>query len=130
MTIKSSQTLVLEALDKIKTISAKDALKLSKDKQCNLVDIRDLNELQNEGEIENSKHIPRSMLEFWIDPQNPNSADIDPGKEIVLFCAGGLRSALAAKSLQDMGFDNVANAHGGFDLLKKVGLPVIAKEKK
>ena len=125
MTIKSSQTLVLEALDKIKTISAKDALKLSKDKQCNLVDIRDLNELQNEGEIENSKHIPRSMLEFWIDPQNPNSADIDPGKEIVLFCAGGLRSALAAKSLQDMGFEKVSHIDGGFAAMKDSGFKII-----
>ena len=70
MAIKSSQTLVSEALKKIKTTKSEDALKLSNDNQCNLIDIRDIRELQNEGRVENSKHIPRGMLEFWLDPES------------------------------------------------------------
>ena len=70
MAIKSSQTLVQEALNEIKTISPKEALKLSNNNKCNLIDIRDIRELQNDGRIENSRHIPRGMLEFWLDPES------------------------------------------------------------
>ena len=100
--------------------------------EVTLVDVRDIRELWKEGTIKNAIHIPRGMLEFWLDPQSSYYQEKKIGniKNIVLFCALGFRSALATKALQDMGFDNVANAHGGFDLLKKVGLPVIAKEKK
>ena len=80
MNIKSSQTLVLEALKKIKTISPKEALKLSNDNECNLIDIRDIRELKKEGTIENSQHMPRGMLEFWVDPESPYSRKIDPKK--------------------------------------------------
>lgn len=73
MSIKSSQTLVLEALKEIKTISPEQALKLSRENKCNLIDIRDIRELQKEGKVENSKHMPRGMLEFWLDPKNPYS---------------------------------------------------------
>ena len=73
-----------------------------------------------EGRVEGSLHIPRGMLEFWIDPNSAyyKLGKIDPSKEIVLFCAGGLRSALAAKSLQDMGFKNVSHVDGGFSAIK------------
>tara|TARA_B110000263_G_C14899210_1_gene325354 strand:+ start:82 stop:459 length:378 start_codon:yes stop_codon:yes gene_type:complete len=121
MTIKSSQTLVNEALQSIKTISPDEALKLSNDKKCNLIDIRDVRELQNEGKIQNSRHIPRGMLEFWLDSNSPYSKDIDLSKEIVLFCAGGLRSALAAKTLVDMGFEKVSHIEGGFGSMKNNG---------
>ncbi len=70
MAIKSSQTLVQEALNEIKTISPEEALKLSNNNECNLIDIRDIRELQNDGRIENSRHIPRGMLEFWLDPES------------------------------------------------------------
>ena len=101
MAIKSSQTLVLEALKEIKTISSNEAHKMVKDDQCNLIDIRDIRELQKEGKVEGSNHIPRGMLEFWLDPDSAYFKDgkLDLNKEIVLFCAGRLRSALAAKSL-------------------------------
>ena len=121
MNIKTSQTLVSEALAEIKTISPDDALELTKKNQCNLIDIRDIRELEKEGRIDSSFHIPRGMLEFWLDPQSPyfKEGKIDINKEMVLFCAGGLRSALAAKTLKDMGFEKVSHIDGGFGALKK-----------
>ena len=101
-------------------------------KEVTLIDVRDIRELWKEGTIEDSKHIPRGMLEFWLDPNSTyyQSNKIKEIKKMVLFCALGWRSALAAKSLVDMGFKNVAHVEGGFDSLKKSGLKVIAKEKK
>ena len=111
MTIKSSQTLVSEALKEVNTITPAEALKLSNDDKCNLIDIREKGELDKMGRVENSNHIPRGMLEFWLDPNSPYFKDgkLDMNKEMVLFCAGGLRSALAAKSLKEMGFENVSH---------------------
>ena len=116
MNIKSSQTLVLEALNKIKTITANEALKLYNEGKCNLIDIREKGELDKTGRVENSHHIPRGMLEFWLDPESQyfKNGKLDMKKEIILFCAGGLRSALAAKSLKEMGFEKVSHVDGGF----------------
>ena len=116
MSIKSSHTLVAEALSEIKTITPEQALKLSNENKCNLIDIREKGELDKTGRVENSHHIPRGMLEFWLDPESPyfKNGKLDMEKEIVLFCAGGLRSALAAKSLKEMGFENVSHIDGGF----------------
>ena len=125
MAIKSSQTLVEEALKTVKTITPQEALKKSGENKCNLIDIRDIRELQKEGRIENSKHMPRGMLEFWLDPKSPYSKDIDNSKEIVLFCAGGLRSALAAMSLNEMGFEKVSHIDGGFAAMKKNGFEIV-----
>ena len=121
MNIKTSQTLVSEALNEIKTISPDNAFKMSENNQCNLIDIRDIRELEKEGRIDKSLHIPRGMLEFWLDPQSPyfKEGKIDMDKEMVLFCAGGLRSALAAKTLKDMGFEKVSHVDGGFAALKQ-----------
>ena len=121
MTIKSSQTLVNEALKEIKTINPDQAFELTQNDKCNLIDIRDIRELEKEGRVENSHHIPRGMLEFWLDPESVyfKKGKLDPNKEIVLFCAGGLRSALAAKSLKDMGFKKVSHIDGGFSALRK-----------
>ena len=126
MAIKSSQTLVSEALKKIETIKPEDALKLSNDNQCNLIDIRDIRELQNEGRVENSKHIPRGMIEFWLDPESVYFKDgkLDMDKEMVLFCAGGLRSALAVKSLQEMGYKKASHIDGGFSSMKVNGFKI------
>ena len=120
MAIKSSQTLVSEALKEIKTISTDDAHKMFSDNQCNLIDIRDIRELQKEGQVEGANHIPRGMLEFWLDPESVyfKEGKLDLNKEMVLFCAGGLRSALAAKSLKDMGFEKVSHIDGGFGAIK------------
>ena len=127
MNIKTSQTLVSEALNEIKTISPDNAFEMSENNQCNLIDIRDIRELEKEGKIDKSLHIPRGMLEFWIDPQSPyfKEGKIDITKEIVLFCAGGLRSALAAKTLKDMGFEKVSHIDGGFAALKQSKFKII-----
>lgn len=132
MTIKSSQTLVEEAQKNIETLSSTEVKTLYDNKEITLIDVRDIRELWKEGTIENSKHIPRGMLEFWLDPNSTyyQSNKIKEIKKMVLFCALGWRSALATKSLVDMGFKNVAHVEGGFDALKKSGLKVIAKEKK
>ena len=121
MSILSSKTLVDNALKEIKTISADEAYTLSSDNQCNLIDIRDIRELEKEGRIENSHHIPRGMLEFWLDPESPyfKQGKLELEKEMVLFCAGGLRSALAAKTLKDMGFKKVSHVDGGFGALRQ-----------
>ena len=121
MTIKSAQTLVQNALKEIKTINTDEAYELFKSDKCNLIDIRDIRELEKEGRVENSHHIPRGMLEFWMDPQSAyfQEGKLDPNKEMVLFCAGGLRSALATKSLKDMGFEKISHIDGGFSSLKK-----------
>ncbi len=126
MNIKSSQTLVSEALSEIKTLSAEEALKLSKGGNCNLIDIREKGELERMGRVDNSNHIPRGMLEFWLDPDSAYFKDgkIDMKKEMVLFCAGGLRSALAVKSLKDMGFENVSHIDGGFASMKVSGFKI------
>ena len=121
MPIKSSQTLVQEALKEIKTINTDEAYELLQNDKCNLIDIRDVRELENEGRVENSHHIPRGMLEFWLDPESAyfKKGKLDPNKEMVLFCAGGLRSALATKSLKEMGFEKVSHIDGGFSALKQ-----------
>jgi len=127
MTIKSSQTLVSEALSEVKTISADEALKLSNVDKCTLIDIREKGELDKTGRIENSNHIPRGMLEFWLDPEGPyfKSGKIDMNKEMVLFCAGGLRSALAAKSLKEMGFEKVSHIDGGFAAISQCDFKIV-----
>ena len=127
MAIKSSQTLVSEALKKNKTIKPEDGLKLSNDNQYNLTDIRDIRELQNEGRIENSKHIPRGMLEFWLDSESVyfKNGKLDMDKEMVLFCAGEIRSALAVKSLQDMGYKKPSHIEGGFTAMKANGFKIV-----
>ena len=127
MNIKSSQTLVLQALKEIKTITPKDALKLSNEGKCNLIDIREKGELDKTGRVENSNHIPRGMLEFWLDPQGPyfKSGKLDMDKEMVLFCAGGLRSALAAKSLKEMGFEKVSHIDGGFSTISQSDFKIV-----
>ena len=102
MTVKSIQTLVSEAMQEIKTINADEALKMVKDDNCNLIDIREVRELEITGKVENSVHITRGMLEIYLDPNSAlfQQGVLDQNKEMVLFCAGGLRSALAVKSLQ------------------------------
>jgi hypothetical protein len=132
MNIKSSKELVDQANESIKIMSPEQVKKAYDKSEVTLIDVRDIRELWKEGTIKDSIHIPRGMLEFWLDPQSSYYQEKKIGdiKNIVLFCALGFRSALATKALKEMGFDNVANANGGFDSLKKIGLPVIAKEKK
>jgi rhodanese-related sulfurtransferase len=127
MNIKSSQTLVSEALKDIKTINTDEALTLSNEGKCNLIDIREKSELDKMGRVENSNHIPRGMLEFWLDPEGAyfKSGKLDMTKEMVLFCAGGLRSALAVKSLKEMGFENVSHIDGGFAAISQSDFKIV-----
>ncbi len=127
MGIKSLQTLVQEALKQVKTLTPEEALQKSQNNACSLIDIRDLNELEREGRIENSLHVSRGLLEFSIHPQSPfvKRENLDLNKEMVLFCAAGGRSALAAKTLKDMGFENVSHIEGGFGLMKEKGFKII-----
>tara|TARA_B100000242_G_C42617246_1_gene291044 strand:- start:59 stop:457 length:399 start_codon:yes stop_codon:yes gene_type:complete len=132
MNIKSSQKLVEEANKLIKTLKAEEVKTQNDNGEITLIDIRDIRELWKEGTIENSQHIPRGMLEFWLDPESSyfNSNKLKETKKMVLFCAGGLRSALATKSLQEMGFSNVAHVEGGFSALKNAGLKIVEKKQK
>ena len=127
MNIKSANNLVNEALLEIRTISADEALALFDEGKCNIIDIREKGELDKTGRVENSNHIPRGMLEFWLDPDGPyfKSGKLDMSKEMILFCAGGLRSALAAKSLKEMGFENVSHIDGGFAAISQSDFKIV-----
>ena len=116
MTVKSIQTLVSDAMKQIKTISADDAFQMVQNNNCNFIDIREINELQNTGSVDGASHIPRGMLEVLLDPNSIlfQNGKLDQNKEIVLFCAGGIRSALAVKSLKDMGYEKISHVEGGF----------------
>ena len=127
MNIKSSKELVDEANKEIKVLSAEE-VKSSYDKgDITLIDIRDIRELWKEGTIKNSIHIPRGMLEFWLDPNSAYFKDgkLGMNKEMVLFCAGGLRSALAAKSLKEMGFEKVSHIDGGFAAISQSDFEIV-----
>ena len=119
MNIKSIQNLVSEAMNEIKTINAEQAFEKVKNNNCNLIDIRETEELENSGRIEGASHVPRGMLEVSLDPNSMifENGQIDKNKEFVLFCAGGVRSALAVKSLKDMGYKKISHIEGGFAAL-------------
>ena len=127
MSIKSSQTLVKESLSEITTISPSEALEKLNKNECNLIDIRDEVELEKLGKIEKSINISRGLLEFLIHPDSAfvQNNDLDLDKELVLFCAAGGRSALAAKTLKEMGFKKVSHVEGGFSSMSNSGFKVI-----
>ena len=127
MTIKPSQTLVGEALKEIKTISTNEAYEKYNRNECNLIDIREINELNNTGRVEGANHIPRGMLEVYLDPNSPiiQNGQVDRNKELILFCAGGVRSALAVKSLKEMGYEKISHIDGGFAAMSNSGFKII-----
>ncbi len=132
MDIKSSIELVNKALNEIKTLQPHEVKELNDKSQCTLIDIRDIRELWKEGTIKGALHIPRGMLEFWLDPQSQyyNKDKFSPEKKLILFCAAVMRSALATKTLKDMGYQNVAHVNGGFGSLTNQGFEIVKKEKK
>ncbi len=127
MSVKTIQNLVSEAMSEIKTIDAGEAYQMVQNKNCNLIDIRESNELENTGSVEGATHIPRGMLEVYLDPNSPifQNGKIDQNKEFVLFCAGGVRSALAVKSLKDMGYQKVSHIDGGFGSIARSKFKII-----
>jgi rhodanese-related sulfurtransferase len=119
------KTLLAEADASVKTLEVEDVQKLLGDENTVLVDLRDPRELEREGKMPGAFHCPRGMLEFWIDPESPYAKpQFQEDKQFVFFCAGGWRSALAAKTAQDMGLKPVAHMRGGFGAWKKAGAPV------
>ena len=127
MTVKSIQTLVSEAMQEIKTINADDAYKMVEDNNCNLIDIRETRELESTGKIKNSVHIPRGMLEIYLDPASAlfQQGVLDHNKEMVLFCAGGVRSALAVKALKNMGYEKMSHIEGGFGAISQSKFKIV-----
>ena len=127
MSVKTIQNLVSDAMNEIKTIDAGEAYQMVQNKNCNLIDIRESNELENTGRVEGASHIPRGMLEVYLDPNSPifQNGQIDQNKEFVLFCAGGVRSALAVKALKDMGYQKVSHIDGGFGALASSKFKII-----
>ena len=127
MNVKSVQTLVAEAMQEIKTINADEALKMVEENNCNLIDIREGNELESTGKVENSVHIPRGKLEIYLDPNSAmfQQGVLDQNKETVLFCAGGLRSALAVKALKNMGYEKISHIEGGFGSISQSKFKIV-----
>jgi len=127
MTIKSIQTLVSEAMQEIKTINADEALKMVEENNCNLIDIRDASELESAGKVENSIHVPRGVLEIYMDPNSAlfKQGVLDQNKEMVLFCAGGVRSALAVKALKNMGYEKISHIEGGFGSISQSKFKIV-----
>jgi len=118
MKLKTIKQLVDEAMNEVTTVKADEIKKITKDTNYILIDIRDVRELWKSGTIEGAKHIPRGMLEFWLDPESPYyKPELKPELTKILFCASNWRSALAAKSLMGMGFDNVMHVEGGYQSL-------------
>ena len=127
MTVKSIQTLVSEAMQEIKTINADEAFKMVEENNCNLIDIREARELENTGSVENSVHISRGMMEIFLDSNSAffQKGKLDQNKEMVLFCAGGVRSALAVKALHNMGYEKVSHIEGGFGAISQSKFKII-----
>ena len=125
-TITTSVHALVEQAEKvIETLPVEDAVRLHGDEGVVLVDIRDIRELQRDGRVPGAFHCPRGMLEFWIDPESPYHKPVfAQDKRFVFFCAGGMRSALAAETAQRMGLKPVAHISGGFGAWKKAGGPV------
>ena len=122
MAITPVKTLVAEAKEQIETLLQQDAEAQVAAGSAQFIDIRDIRELKREGSIPGAIHAPRGMLEFWLDPTSPyHKPEFITDKKLVLFCAGAWRSALAVKTLQDMGFENIAEMDGGFSAWKKRG---------
>lgn len=128
---KSCAVLVQEALSTIRTIPVADAIARHGDPEVVFVDVRDVRELEREGMIPDAVHAPRGMLEFWIDPESPYFKEVfGSGKEFYFYCASAWRSALATRTVQEMGLASVAHIEGGFNGWKSAGGPVGEKPAK
>jgi len=127
---KGFRQLIDEANAQITAYTVAQVVARLEDPTVQLVDIRDMRELEREGTIEGSVLAPRGMLEFWVDPASPYFKPVfgDEGKEYILFCAASWRSALATKALQEMGMTNVAHLDGGFSQWVKDGAPTLSLE--
>ena len=128
---KTAKSLVQDAMAQVTTYTVEQALALHAHPGVQFVDVRDVRELEREGVIPGSIHAPRGLIEFWFDPDSPYHRDVfAQDKEYVLFCAVGWRSALATKTLMDMGLERVSHLGGGFTAWQEAGAPVEPKKTK
>ncbi|HEV7913100.1 MAG TPA: rhodanese-like domain-containing protein [Albitalea sp.] len=128
---KTAKAMVDEAMELVTTYTVEQAKALHGDPGVQFVDVRDVRELERDGVIPGAMHAPRGMLEFWVDPDSPyHREEFARDKEYVLFCAAGWRSALATRTLMDMGMARVAHIEGGFSAWKEAGAPVLPKSAK
>lgn len=128
---KNHRQLIDEATAKIRTLNLDEARARLDDANVLFVDIRDPRELDREGQIPGAFHATRGMLEFWVDPESPYfKPELGEGRQLILYCQSGWRSALATATLVDMGRDDVAHVEGGFDAWKKAGLPVSERQRR
>jgi rhodanese-related sulfurtransferase len=131
MKIKTIKSLVDEAMQMVTTIEPKEAKTLLELDNHLLIDIRDIRELWKSGTVKGARHIPRGMLEFWLDPESPYfKSDLKVDMVKILYCASNWRSALASKALMEMGFTNVMHVQGGFQALVDAGFSVQKIESK
>ena len=125
------EELVRRAEAEIETLSAEAVIKLCEDPDVQIVDLRDLRELQREGKIPGAMHVPRGMLEFWIDPESPYYKPIfESGKQFIFHCSKGWRSALSTQTAQMMGLPKVAHIGGGMEAWVAAGGPIEKSEAK
>ncbi|HOM14980.1 MAG TPA: rhodanese-like domain-containing protein [Rubrivivax sp.] len=125
---KTVKSMIDEATAAITTYSIEEARELHGLEDVQFIDIRDIRELERDGVIPGAFHAPRGMLEFWVDPESPYHKPVfAQDKRFVLFCAAGWRSALATKTVQDMGLPRVGHIDGGFGAWKTSGAPVVDK---
>ena len=128
---KTVKDMVDEAMAEVETISVAEAMKRQDDDTFVIVDIRDVREFDREGMIPGAFHAPRGMLEFWVDPESPYHKDIfASGKTFVFYCRSGQRSALATKTVRDMGLEAVCHIEGGFTAWTEAGAPVTERTRK
>ena len=131
---KTAKQLVDEAMAAVRTLSVAEARVRHAAGDALFVDLRDVRELEREGIVPGAVHAPRGMLEFWVDPASPYFhkafQGVQEGQPMVLFCALGWRSALATKTLLEMGFENSSHIDGGFTAWKAAGAPVAEKAEK
>ena len=131
MAFHGVKELVAEATSEIETIPIEGADTLIENSEIILVDIRDVRELERDGTIPGSVHVPRGMLEFWVDPDSPYHKEVFASdKTFVFFCASAWRSALATKTVKDMGLKKVAQLGGGFEAWKKQKYPIAKQQRK
>jgi|TARA_B110000483_G_scaffold159963_1_gene189757 rhodanese-related sulfurtransferase len=131
MITKGIKELCEQAEREIETMDVEQVMKVMNDENVQLVDIRDIRELWRDGAIPGSSHAPRGMLEFWVDPNSPyHREDFASGKKFIFYCAGGLRSALAAQTVHNMGLAPVAHMAGGYGAWVKAEGPIEPKEAK
>ena len=131
MITKGIKELCAEAEQEIETMTVEQVMAVRDDEDVVLVDIRDIRELWRDGTVPGAQHMPRGMLEFWVDPESPYHRELfTSGKKFIFYCAGGLRSALAAQAVHRMGLEPVAHMAGGFGAWVKAEGPTEEKEVK